>query len=68
MTDDIQTRIAHLSRRLEDGWQRLDAAERAGDRRFRDWEDFFIKLLKEYEILVDEAEAQADAVEQASLL
>ncbi len=57
---DLATRVARiedrrdvLARRLEDGWQRIDAAALAGEDVER-WEAFWIDLLREYETLCDE--------------
>lgn len=53
---DIASRrgdAAQLLRRLEDGYARIDEARRSGIDT-RTWEDFWVKLLHEYEALCDE--------------
>lgn len=51
----IEDRRDVLSRRLADGWDRIDAAALAGEDIER-WESFWIELLREYEVLCDERE------------
>lgn len=49
----------NLARRLEDGWNRINEAERAG-KSVAAWEDFWLGLLHEYEQLCDELDRAAD--------
>ncbi|MDQ3043986.1 MAG: hypothetical protein M3R06_02370 [Chloroflexota bacterium] len=49
---DALTRRNALGERLEDGYQRIEEAIAEG-RDVREWEDFWIQLLGEYEALVD---------------
>jgi hypothetical protein len=52
--DEIAERRAMLERRLDDGYQRIDAALKDGQDVAR-WEDFWVGLLREYEALVGRA-------------
>jgi hypothetical protein len=52
--DEIADRRAMLERRLDDGYQRIDAALKDGQDVAR-WEDFWVGLLREYEALVGRA-------------
>lgn len=49
---------AALAERLEDGYRRIDEAERRGAD-ITAWEEFWLKLLHEYEVLCDELEHAA---------
>jgi hypothetical protein len=51
MPDDRE-RLAELQHRLNDGWAMIDAGKAKGTDT-RAWEDFWIKLLHEYERLAD---------------
>lgn len=64
---DRETQIAKLADRLEDGWQRIEAAERKGQETGK-WTDFWLGLLKEYETLCEAVEEAAEAREQVALL
>lgn len=44
---------AQLERRLEDGYARIDAARLKGEDTAA-WEDFWLKLLQEYEAICNE--------------
>ena len=44
----LEDRRQLLTRRLEDGYDRIDQAALAGND-VREWEEFWIKLLREYE-------------------
>ena len=61
-------RIAQLTKRLEDGWQRMNEAEQRGGMVPPNWFAVWERILHEYEALVDEVETQAEAAEQAALL
>jgi hypothetical protein len=54
----LDQRRAALRARLEDGYQRIDAARLAGEDIER-WESFWIDLLRQYEAICDEAEQAA---------
>jgi hypothetical protein len=56
--DEIADRRATLERRLDDGYQRIDAALKDGQDVDR-WEDFWIGLLREYEALVGRTDRAA---------
>lgn len=45
--------LRSLERRLEDGYLRIEDAQRAGQDT-SSWEDFWIQLLRQYESLVDD--------------
>lgn len=61
--------ITKLAERLEDGYARIDEAQRQGNYGdFAKWESFWMKLLKEYELLCDELDGTTAAREQAALL
>ena len=51
--DQIRARRQGLERRLEDGYQRIEEALRAGAD-VTTWEEFWIQLLAEYEAVCDE--------------
>ena len=50
---DLAQRQAHLYRRLEDGYQRIEAAL-GGGRDVTRWEELWFSLLAEYEQVSDE--------------
>jgi hypothetical protein len=57
--DELLSQLATLERRLEDGYRRIEAAQRDGQD-VAAWESFWIELLHQYEALADgliEAEA-----------
>ncbi|HEX5497990.1 MAG TPA: hypothetical protein VFX03_02145 [Thermomicrobiales bacterium] len=56
--DGIADRRAVLERRLDDGYQRIDAALSDGQDVAR-WEDFWVGLLREYEALVGRSDRAA---------
>ncbi|HEU0114955.1 MAG TPA: hypothetical protein VFQ80_09770 [Thermomicrobiales bacterium] len=56
--DEIADRRAMLERRLDDGYQRIDAALNDGQDVAR-WEDFWVGLLREYEALVGRVDRAA---------
>jgi hypothetical protein len=56
--DEIADRRAMLARRLDDGYQRIDAAIADGQEMAR-WEDFWLDLLREYEALFGPMEPAA---------
>lgn len=49
---------AGLAHRLDDGYRRIDEAQRAGVDTSA-WEEFWLKLLHEYELLCDELDHAA---------
>ncbi len=51
--DDLRRRSQTLERRLDDGFDRIGAAELQG-RDVSAWEDFWLTLLREYETICDE--------------
>jgi len=51
--DGIDARRQTLESRLDDGYRRIDQALHAGED-VRAWEDFWIRLLHEYEAVCDE--------------
>jgi hypothetical protein len=50
--------VAGLTQRLEDGYRRIDEAQRNGADTSV-WEEFWLKLLHEYEMLCDELDHAA---------
>jgi hypothetical protein len=56
--DLIDSRRASLRRRLEDGYDRIEAALVAG-RDVSEWETFWLDLLAQYEDLCDKQRRQA---------
>ena len=50
--DELLSQLAVLERRLEDGYRRIDAAQREGQD-VAAWEAFWIELLHQYEGLSD---------------
>jgi hypothetical protein len=54
----LEDRRQQLTRRLEDGYERIDQAALAGAD-VREWEEFWIKLLREYEQVCFELELAA---------
>lgn len=54
--DEIGTRRATLERRLDDGYRRIEAAL-GGGADVAAWEEFWLRLLTEYESVCDEAQA-----------
>lgn len=59
MTVTPEQRRDSLVRRLDDGWRRIDAAQRTGADAAA-WETFWIDLLREYEQACDEVTAQKE--------
>ncbi len=56
----LDERTTVLRARLEDGYNRIAAAQLAGEDVER-WEDFWIELLSQYEALCDEAAESSEA-------
>lgn len=56
--DDITARRRTLEQRLDDGYRRIEHALRAGDD-IEAWEDFWLRLLHEYESVCDELDGDA---------
>lgn len=54
---DLEHRRQTLYQRLEDGYQRIEAAIREGQDVTR-WEDFWVQLLEEYETVCDTLHAE----------
>jgi hypothetical protein len=54
----VERSTTALAERLEDGYRRIDEAERCGAD-VSAWEAFWLKLLHEYELLCDELEHAA---------
>lgn len=54
---DAQT-VTSLAQRLDDGYRRIDEAQLAGVDTSA-WEEFWLKLLREYESLCDELDHAA---------
>lgn len=54
--DEIGARRAILERRLDDGYRRIETAL-GGGADVSAWEEFWFRLLTEYEAVCDEAEA-----------
>ena len=50
--------VTGLAERLEDGYRRIDEAQRIGTD-ITAWEEFWLKLLREYELLCDELDHAA---------
>lgn len=50
--------VTGLVQRLEDGYRRIDEAQRLGADTTA-WEEFWLKLLREYELLCDELDHAA---------
>jgi hypothetical protein len=51
--DELRRRSQTLERRLEDGFDRISTAELQG-RDVTAWEEFWLTLLREYEVICDE--------------
>ena len=58
VTADTAARQAILEQRLEDGYQRIERAIRSGEDVQR-WEEFWMGLLHEYEVLCDRLDRAA---------
>ena len=56
--DELRHRRTALERRLEDGFIRIEEAEVEG-RDIGAWEEFWISLLREYELVCDELQRAA---------
>ncbi|HEY8447040.1 MAG TPA: hypothetical protein VIL01_08010 [Thermomicrobiales bacterium] len=51
--DPLEARQQALERRLEDGYRRIEQALAAGED-VAEWEQFWIRLLREYEAICDD--------------